>query len=179
MEYPRSITLMYQSIGEFVVAFQWVEDMYRQIGWFILDPERTSWPPMQLRKESNEQLIDKVTTMFVDLTRQYGFPNGAERASDFAELKPHFHALRKYRNRLLHSSFVEVKAGGEIAGYLRSHPKIGVDPDSGDLIRDQEVLSADKIRSTIGTYAPYAERLGSHYLQLIHWSPFEQFEKMA
>jgi len=35
----------YRSIGEFVVAFQWIEDLYRQIGWFILDPERKNWPP--------------------------------------------------------------------------------------------------------------------------------------
>ena len=175
MERPKSVELTYQSIGEFVVAFQWVEDMYRQIGWLILDPERKSWPPMQLRKESNENLIDKVTAMFVDLTGRYEFPNGAERASDFGELRPQFHALRKYRNLLLHSTFVEMKAGGEVAGYVRSNPKIGVDSDSGDLIYDQEPVSAERIRSKIGEYAPFAERLGSHYLQLIHWSPFERF----
>jgi hypothetical protein len=175
----QSIELTYQSIGEFIVGFQWVEDMYRQIGWFIIDPERTSWPPMQLRKESNERLIDRVTEMFVDLTRLYDFPDGAERASAFAELRPRFHALRNYRNRLLHSTFVEIKAGGEVAGYLRSNPRIGVDPDSGELIYDREIVSAEGIRSKIREYALNAADLGNHYLQLIHWSPFERFSRKA
>ena len=47
MEYPQHVALAYQGIGEFVVAFQWVEDLYRQIGWLILDPERRAWPPRQ------------------------------------------------------------------------------------------------------------------------------------
>ncbi|MHB8816006.1 MAG: hypothetical protein ACYDAE_22470 [Steroidobacteraceae bacterium] len=157
-----AVALTYQSIGEFVVAFQWIEDMYRQIGWFILDPERKSWPPMQLRTESNEKLIDKVTAMFMDLTRRREFPGGAERATSFAEFGSLFHDLRKYRNRLLHSTFVEMKVGDQTAGYLRSNPKIGVDPDSGELIYDQESVSAERIRSKIAEYAPYVVRLGQH-----------------
>ena len=140
MEYPRSIALTYQGIGEFVVAFQWVEAKYREIGWFILDPTRANWPPMRLRREKNGELIDKVTTMFITLTEEYEFPNGAERASDFAVLRPRFHALRDYRNRLLHSAFIEMKAGGEIAGYVRASPKVSVDPESGALIHDHEPL---------------------------------------
>nr|WP_057929649.1 hypothetical protein [Burkholderia ambifaria] len=32
---------VYQRIGEFTVSFQWIENKLREIGWFILDPERT------------------------------------------------------------------------------------------------------------------------------------------
>jgi hypothetical protein len=28
----------YKGIVEFVVAFQWAENKYREVGWFILDP---------------------------------------------------------------------------------------------------------------------------------------------
>lgn len=177
MEYPESIACAFQSIGEFVVAFQWVEDMYRQIGWFILDPNRTSWPPMALRREKNEKLINTVTDVFVDLVARYEFPNGPERAADLVELRDHFHEMRKYRNRLLHSTFVEFKAGEELAGYMRSNPKITVDPDSGELVFDQEALSADAIYAKVAEYGDAAVRLGGHYLQLIHWSPFEQFSR--
>lgn len=177
MEYPKGVELTYQGIGEFVVVFQWAEDLYRQIGWIILDPERKRWPPMELRTESNGNLIDKVTAMFVELTERYELPNGAERASDFVDLRSRFHALRKYRNRLLHSTYVEIKVGRELVAYVRSNPNIGVDPDSGELIYDQEPAPAESIRAKIREYAPYAVRLGDHYLQLIHWSPFEQFSR--
>ena len=179
MEYPEGVALTYQSIGEFVVAFQWAEDLYRQIGWIILDPERERWPPRELRTESNGSLIEKVTAMFVDLTERYDFPDGAERASDFAELKPRFHALRKYRNQLLHSTYIEIKVGRELVAYMRSNPSIGVDPDSGELIYDQEAAPAESIRAKITEFAPYAVRLSNHYLQLVHWSPFKQFPSRA
>jgi hypothetical protein len=67
----EKIAATHQALGEFVVIFQWVENLYRQIGWFLLDPEQQDWPPTKLRKETNSQLIDKVTDMFVKLTQSY------------------------------------------------------------------------------------------------------------
>lgn len=40
-----SVETAYKAIGEFVVVFQWAESKYREIGWFILDPEQIEWPP--------------------------------------------------------------------------------------------------------------------------------------
>lgn len=167
----------YKSIGEFVVVFQWAEDQYRQIGWFILDPERENWPPVQLRKETNQELVDKVTELFVGLTQMYNFPNGPERRADFEALRLQFHEMRKFRNRLLHSTYLELKVGGELRAYVRSNPKIGVDPDTGELIYDQEPFSEDVVHSKIKEYADAMFRLGDHYIQLIHWYPFERFKK--
>ncbi len=39
---------IYQRIGEFVVCFQFLENQFREIGWFILDPARQEWPPLSL-----------------------------------------------------------------------------------------------------------------------------------
>jgi hypothetical protein len=36
---------IYQRIGEFVVCFQWLEDLIRQIGWLVIDP---GVPPLTL-----------------------------------------------------------------------------------------------------------------------------------
>lgn len=160
------------ALGEFVVVFQWVEDLYRQMGWFIHDPNRESWPPMQFRKETCSQLINKVTDLFVGLTQTYAFPNGAEKANDILELRDRFHELRRYRNRLLHSTFVELKAGGEVLGYIRSNPEIGVDSETGDLIFDQEDFTADVIHEKIREYGNYFLRLNFLYVQLLHWAPF-------
>lgn len=165
----------YQSIGEFVIVFQWVEDLYRQIGWFILDPNREDWPPTALRTETNHDLINKVTDLFVELTKKYAFPNGDDQASSIVELRDRFHELRRQRNRILHSTFLEIKGGGEVHGYIRSNPKVGVDSDTGELIFDQEHFSPVSIHNIIQEYGDDMFRLGQHHIQLIHWAPFERF----
>lgn len=47
--------LVYQRIVEFAVSFQWLENKLREIGWFIMDPERKDWPPKGLRALTNEK----------------------------------------------------------------------------------------------------------------------------
>ena len=164
----------YKALGEFVIVFQWVENVYRQMGWFIINPERTEWPPMELRKETNYALINKVTKMFIDLTTRYSLPGGAEKAKEMQELRDTFHELRKYRNCLLHSAFVELKAGDDIHGYLRSNPDVGVDPESGELIYDQEEFTADLIYSKLREYGDSMFRLNVNYVQILHWYPFSR-----
>lgn len=117
-------------------------------------------------------LINQVTDMYVDLTQTYAFANGEEKAKDIVELREHFHELRRYRNRLLHSTYVELKGGGEVYGYIRSDPEVGVDPETGELIFDQEDFSAEVIHAKIQEFSPYMLRLNFLHVQLIHWSPF-------
>lgn len=169
-----NVEKIHQALGEFVIIFQWIESLYRQIGWFILDPERKDWPPMELRKETNYQLINKVTELYVDLTETYEFANGDEKARDIVELKEHFHSLRRFRNRLLHSTYIELKGGGEVHGYIRSNPEVGVDPESGELIFDQEDFSEQNIHGKIQEYGEYMFRLNLLHVQLTHWAPFER-----
>ena len=169
----------YRSIGEFVVTFQWIESKYREIGWFILDPDCKNWPPPQLRAETNEQLINKVTTLFVDLTRTYQFPNGKEQSADFEALRTEFHALRKFRNRLLHSTYIELKAGGELRALLRSDSKLQIDTETGEVIFDPEPFTEAVVHEKLKEVADAAFRLGIHHVQLIHWHPFDRFARRA
>ena len=173
-EDEEKIAAAYQALGEFIIIFQGVEDLYRQIGWFILDPERKIYPPMKLRKELTFELINKVTDIFVELTQTYAFDNGDEKTKDMKELRDKFNELRLYRHKLIHSTYIELKSGGRIYGYIRSNPKIGVDPETGELIFDQEDFTAEAVRSKILEYVDCIVRLNSIYLQLIHWAPFER-----
>jgi hypothetical protein len=179
MSAETAIDETHKALGEFVIVFQWVENLYRQIGWFILDPERKAWPPKQLRTEKNHELIDKVTNLLVELTKTYAFTNGAEKAKDMEELRAHFHALRKYRNRLLHSTYIELKAGGEVHGYIRSNPEIGVDAETGELIVDQEDFSAEVIYAKMREYGDFMLRLNFIRVQLIAWYPFARHGRVA
>ena len=177
MNVDEKIDETHKALGEFVIIFQWVENLYRQIGWFILDPDRKQWPPMQLRTEKNHTLINKVTDLFIELTNNYFFVNGTEMAKDMEELREHFHVLRKYRNRLLHSTYVELKGGGKVHGYIRSNPEVGVDPETGEIIFDQEEFSAKTINTKIREYGEYMIRLNFIHVQLIHWYPFERHKR--
>jgi hypothetical protein len=167
---------VYQAIGEFVVFFQSIEDTYRQIGWYLVDPEKVDWPPRTFRKETNAYLVDKVTDLFIALTEKYRFPNGTQKAEEAERLRSVFHALRKVRNRVVHSAYQEVIAGGQVAAILRSSPKITVDPDTGDIEFDQEAFDTETIRSEISSHLHDFFILTTIRTQLIHWSPFTRYE---
>jgi hypothetical protein len=170
---------VHQAIGEFVVFFQSVEDTYRQIGWFLIDPDKKDWPPRQFRKESNSDLVNKVTDLFIDLTRKHNFPNGAQKAEEAERLRSVFHSLRKLRNRIVHSSYHEVMGGGEVAAILRSNPRISIDPDTGEVEYDQEAFDASAINKELSGYGPSFFTLHSIRVQLVHWHPFSHFTSDA
>jgi len=170
---------VHQAIGEFVVFFQSVEDMYRQLGWQLVDPEKKSWPPQQFRKESNQELIDKVTDLYIELTRRYSFPNGAEKAAEAEDLRGIFHALRKFRNRMVHSAYHEVKGGGQVVAILRTSPRITLDPDTGEIEYDQEAFDPDVIRQQNGKHAQAFFMLHALRMQLIHWYPYSRYQRDA
>jgi hypothetical protein len=174
MQSRDEVDLTYHAVGEFVVVFQWVEHLYRQIGWRILDPEQREWPPMALRRENNHDLINKVTELFSELTRCFEFPNGAEKAREMESLRASFHELRRYRNRILHSTFVELKAGEDLHGYVRAGLQVGVDSESGELIYDHEPFTARSVHDKLVEYGRHMVQLNFLHVQLIHWMPFDR-----
>jgi len=165
--------LIYQRIGEFTVSFQWIENKLREIGWFILDPDRLNWPPADLRNLTNEKLIDQVHGLFVQALPKCQLPQELE--SDFKELFESsaklLHQLRRDRNRILHSAFIELRAGGEVQDILRSNPKLQVDEESGDVLFEQEILTNESFAKEMAMVAELALFLNRAYLQLIHRYP--------
>ncbi len=160
---------IYQRIGEFVVAFQWLENKIREIGWFILDPDRNEWPPKQLRNESTERLFTKVESLFQQALPKCGLDREHEESlrTSFTEYGVRFHALRRARNKILHSAFIELKAGGEIHGILRSNPQITIDPETGESFFHQELLTDDSFNAEMAEIADLAMFFNRCYIQLI------------
>ena len=167
---------IYQRIGEFVICYQWLENKFRQLGWLILDPVRTQWPPRLLRSESNKELIDKVEDIYlnlIDTLDRLDVKDREDLKRDFTALVADCHLLRQYRNNLLHSAFFELKAGGDMVGILRSNPKVKIDQSSGELLFDQEQVTEQAILKQLHKLGELAFPLGQHYLQLLRWSPFD------
>lgn len=165
--------LVYQRIGEFTVSFQWLENKLREIGWFILDPDRSTWPPTGLRNLTNERLVDRVHELFVQALPKCALPEDLEIdfKQTFADSVLVLHHLRRDRNRILHSAFIELKAGGEIYGLLRANPKIQLDDETGEPLFDQEILTPESFSKEMRTMGEVAMFLNRAYIQLIHRYP--------
>jgi hypothetical protein len=161
---------VYQRIGEFAVSFQWLENKLREIGWFILDPERSQWPPTGLRNLANEKLIDTVHQLFVQALPKCKLEQDLEAnlKDSFASAASVLHQLRRDRNRILHSAFIELKAGGEVQGFLRSNPKVQIDEETGETLFDQELLAAESFSKEMKMMPDVAMFLNRAYVQLIH-----------
>ncbi len=162
--------LIYQRIGEFAVSFQWLENKLREIGWFILDPDRVQWPPTGLRNLTNEKLVDRVHELFVQALPKCRLPRELEVdfEGSFASAAKRLHELRRDRNRILHSAFIELKAGGEVQGLLRSSSKVQVDEETGETLFDQELLTPESFSKEMQTMGELAVFLNRAYIQLIH-----------
>lgn len=165
--------LVYQRIGEFVVSFQWLENRLREIGLFILDPDRKEWPPKGLKSLTNEKLVDRVHELFLQALPRCTLPAALEEdfRKSFATVVQELHQLRRDRNRILHSAFIELKAGGEVVGLMRSNPRLNVDEETGEALYDQEMLTAESFAEEMRRMAEVAMFLGRAHLQLIHRYP--------
>ena len=164
---------IYQRIGEFVVSFQWLETRIREIGWFILDPSRENWPPMDLRNETTANLFVKVEKLFLDdLPRCRLCPDlEANFRDSFAENAERFHNLRRARNKILHSAYIVLKAGGEVCGIIRSNPKLIKDSETGEPLFDQDILSEKSFEEEFRQMSELAVFFNRCYTQLIHRFP--------
>ena len=100
-----------------------------------------------------------------------------ERIQDFRAIVAGCHKLRQYRNNLLHSAYIELKGGGEVLGILRSNPKVRIDPVTGHKVFDEEAVTDEAISEHLQQLGELAFSLGQHYLQLIHWAPFDSSRK--
>lgn len=165
--------LVYQRIGEITVSFQSLENKLREIGWYVLDPDRRHWPPKDLRSLTNEILVDRVHKLFLEALPRCKLDPELEATlrSSFALCAKELHQLRRDRNRILHSAYVGLKAGGEVVGLMRSNPKLNVDEETGEVLYDQELLTPESFTAEMRKMSEVAVFLGRAYLQLIHRYP--------
>jgi hypothetical protein len=95
----------------------------------------------------------------------------ADFQDSFASCVKQLHQLRRDRNRVLHSAFIELKPGGEVHGILRSGSKLQVDEETGETLFDHEVLTAESFTSEMKSMVEIAVFLNRAYVQLVHRYP--------
>jgi hypothetical protein len=165
--------LIYQRIGEFAVSFQRLESQVREIGWLLVDPHRTEWPPTQLRKLANHDLLERVKALYVERVSRFPGVGGQDYCDSFQFVIERAHKARQTRNDLLHSAFVELEAGGEVHGIMRVNLKLVVDED-GERQVASELLTDAGLSSRLAALGQLSVAVNMHYTQLIHWSPFDR-----
>lgn len=171
VESERHATKLYESIGRFVISFQQLEDTYRHIGWYILDPDRKNWPPRELRQETNRDLIDRVSVMVEDLIRAQAFENGDAWLETIRNLRESFHELRRYRNSLLHSAYNALETKHQIFAHHRADTKLMVDPDTGEVSIDGTQVTAEQVLRKIVEHSESILLLYRLRTQLFFWWP--------
>ncbi|HEX7964209.1 MAG TPA: hypothetical protein VF651_00715 [Gammaproteobacteria bacterium] len=166
---------VYQRIGEFVVSFQWIENKLREIGWFILDPARKNWPPQSLRNLTSADLYEQVEGLFLEALPKCKLSAELEKdfRSRFLQSRHQFASLRRARNKILHSAFIELKAGREVQGILRIDPKGERDAETGEILFSDEMLSDKSFEQELNDMAHLGVFYGRCYMQLIARLPAE------
>lgn len=163
---------LYRRVGEYIVAFQWLEHRFRETGWLILDPERKTWPPVGLRSETNSALLQEVNSLYADLIDRLHVMDGNRVKQAFSAIVEQAHNIRKTRNRILHSAYTELKSGDVVYSLLRTNPRYLKNPGVDDLVWDQEILREDSFDLHMREIGEVGVALGMHYTQLLHWAPF-------
>ena len=106
--------------------------------------------------------------MFVQVMDEINTADSLARKTSFRELIERLHQLRRQRNNLLHSAYIELKSGGEVQDIVRVNPKILQMDD--EVVFDAEMLTLDGTKAIMEEAAQIALALNIHYTQLIYWS---------
>jgi len=77
--------------------------------------------------------------------------------------------IAERRNSVVHSAYIFLESGGQLAGILRSD-LTAKNAEGGDVAFDQEILGEESFKKTVNEIAEVAFELGQCRLQLIHWS---------
>ncbi len=151
---------IYQHIGEYVVSFQWIENKIRTIGWFILDPNNENHLQKELHEESTSKLFKKFEELFLEALPKCNLPLDLENnfRSSLKINSELFHKIRKARNDILHSAYLELKAGGDIIGIMKSNPKLN----------NNEMLTEKSFNKEMENMAMLALFLNRCHIQLKH-----------
>lgn len=171
---PGSQDKIYQHIGEFVVSFQWLEDLFRQIGLLILESIGGPYKSDELRSASTAELVAKVEILFMEALPRcdLGDELEAHHRQAFIDAVATFGDVRRARNNILHSAFIEMKAGGDVVALMRANPRDEIHLSKGR--PSLEILSDASFAEEMKKMGEVAWSLGWSKMQLIHRLPRQQ-----
>jgi hypothetical protein len=157
---------IYRQLGIFVVCFQYLESELAEICWLLTEPPFAKGEREQLARLTYGKLVRETRKRITALLKRRNldrpeFVTRAERVLNECR------ELGYLRNRIVHSAFVHLEAGGELRGIMRSNMRVQAAGESHDV----EFLTRESFDAPLASLAQTAFSLGQLHIQLVHWTP--------
>jgi len=110
---------IYRQIGIYVVSFQYLENLLFQISWFFSEPPYSEVGRLRLVSKGFSALIGEAERR----TGEFLAADGRDTSEFSQNFRTHMRERRKIereRNRIVHSAYLHLEAGGELRGIVRS-----------------------------------------------------------
>jgi hypothetical protein len=159
---------IYRQIGRFVVVFQALETELLQLGSFAIDPEHTGQGRHSLADLFYKTLVDRTgenVSRFLDEHR----PDVPEFRQRVEALLVRCRELGWHRNKVLHSAYLSLEAGGKFAALVRSDMRRSKGDGANAVVFDDEVMSEASLEEAMVDIADVALGIVRCRQQLIHW----------
>lgn len=152
------------------MSFQWLENLLQQITWVLIDPNWKNDPREETAGLWFRRLLDFVSAKYVAYVDAHAIEDAEAQKKKFKDLIDRCAVIADARNRLIHSTFIEIKAAGEFHGLLQSKIKkeTGVQDDH-QFNFDQEHLTEKSFEPILLQIAEVGFALGLVHRQLIAW----------
>jgi hypothetical protein len=165
---PLDPAPIYQQLGQFVVLFQLVENYLVRIAEILIDPNLTGNGRVVLAGLGFRDLAVKANVLFALLTEKVNTPEAEKKQKEFDTLTKHCLELAALRNKLVHSTYVHLEAGGELQVIFRSKAKLVTGgPEGPRYTFDQEQLTDVSLDDALKDIAETAFALSTFQRQVL------------
>lgn len=153
-----------------MVCFQWLENQISQLAIQVLDPEHTGRADAFVIGRSFRDLVRSTDLAFARHVDLVDVDNASEHKAKFHALMKRCEAVSQSRNRLVHSTYLHVEAGGELQTILRSKPGVRTGGAQGPRVEfDRAELSESSFQEHIRGAADCGFEVGQARVQIVHW----------
>ena len=150
------------------MLFQLVENYLVRISELLVDPNLTRNGRVILAGLGFRDLAVKANVLFALLAEKIQVPEAKEKQREFDALTKHCLELAALRNRLVHSTYVHLEAGGELQIILRSKAKLMTGgPEGPRYTFDQEQLTDVSLDDALKDVAETALALSTFQRQVL------------
>jgi hypothetical protein len=165
---PFDADEIYRQLGIFVVSFQYVESKLAEICWLLTEPPYAEGERQPLAQLSYGQLVQETRRRIAAFVKRRE-PERPEFLKRSEGVLDECRDLGYLRNRIVHSAYVHLEAGGELHGIMRSNLRRHDPADAAE--DDVEFLGPGSFAESLSGMAQTAFALVQLHLQLIRWSP--------
>ncbi|MBI5058207.1 hypothetical protein HZB60_00320 [candidate division KSB1 bacterium] len=160
---------IYSELGKYVVCFQHLESKILQIAWFLDDPAHAHNSGTRYVSMRFHELIKIIESNLVRYAEKIQLDGIEQFSVDIGSVTKQCQEAGRNRNRLVHSHYLHLEAGGHVETIIRSYSGKGVVDSRPQIFCDNEELRLGSFANAIFEIAGLSFILGLLHNQLIGW----------